>query len=53
MDMGIMIIFNDRFHLSGLFNRYLLIEYGRKGIGVKKNLDEGIEVRLNFLVAQR
>ena len=39
----------DGSHLSGLFNRYLLIECGQKGIQVKKSSRRGIQVRLNFL----
>ena len=53
MDKGNMVISNGRSHRSGLLYRYLLTEYGWKGIRVNKSLGEGIEVRLNFLGIQR
>ena len=51
MDRGDMVIV--RFHLSGLFYYYLLIEYARKDIEVNRSLGEGIEVRVNFLEVWR
>ena len=53
MDKGNMVISNGRSHRSGLLYRYLLTEYGWKGIWVNKSLGEGIEVRLNFFEIQR